>query len=77
MGRATELVSGLKKLTRREPRSGQDVVAAQLPAFGQRLAALAQSLDKAQRRIEILTWVIAALTAVLVIDAVLRFIPHR
>jgi hypothetical protein len=45
--------------------------------FGERLVVLAQTLDKAQRRIGILTWVIAALIAVLAIDTVSRFILHR
>ena len=84
MGRASELVNRLGKLAKRgrissapEPRSGQDFVAGQLPMFGERLVVLAQTLDKAQRRIGILTWVIAALTAVLAIDTVSRFNLHR
>jgi hypothetical protein len=58
------------------PRSGQDIAADQIPVFGELLVVLATDLDKAQRKIELLTWVITVLTAVLVIDASVRWFFH-
>jgi hypothetical protein len=55
------------------PRKGEDVVADQIPVFAELLVVLAQELDKAQKTIERLTWV---LTAVLVIDAGVRWFVH-
>jgi hypothetical protein len=84
MAKATELVEKLKELSKTGrtypptiPRTGQDITADQLPVFGELLVVLAAELDKAQRKIEWLTWAITGMTAVLVIDAVLRlFIGH-
>jgi hypothetical protein len=66
------------------PRSGEDITADQLPVFGELLVVLARDLDKAQRKIEWLTWaitgltaVLVLLTAVLVLDAVVRFFTGR
>jgi hypothetical protein len=59
------------------PRTGQDITADQLPVFGELLVVLAAELDNAQRKIQWLTWAITGMTAVLVIDALLRlFIGH-
>lgn len=84
MARASELVEKLKELAKTGrvypptiPRTGQDIAADQLPVFGELLVVLATDLDKAQRKIERLTWAIMGMTAVLVIDAVLRlFVGH-
>jgi hypothetical protein len=80
MKRANELVDRLRDEAKRGrvspqhlPRSGQDIVADQLPVFGELLVVLAEELDKAQRKIEYLTWAIFGLTAILVIDAAVRF----
>jgi hypothetical protein len=84
MARASELVEKLKELAKTGriypstiPRTGQDITADQLPVFGELLAVLATDLDKAQRKIEWLTWAITGMTAVLVIDAVLRLLLGR
>jgi hypothetical protein len=84
MARASELVEKLKELAKTGriypstiPRTGQDITADQLPVFGELLAVLATDLDKAQRKIEWLTWAITGMTAVLVIDAVLRLLVGR
>jgi len=84
MGRASELVQKLQELSKTGrawppnlPRSGQDITADQLPVFGELLVVLAQDLDKAQRKIELLTWAITAMTAMLVIDALLRLFTGR
>jgi hypothetical protein len=80
----SELVAELKALASRGrlfppnlPRSGEDITADQLPVFGELLVVLARDLDKAQRKIEWLTWAITGLTAVLVLDAVVRFFIGR
>jgi hypothetical protein len=80
----SELVAELKALALRGrvfppnlPRSGEDITADQLPVFGELLLVLARDLDKAQRKIEWLTWAITGLTAVLVLDAVARFFTGR
>jgi len=84
MSRASELVQKLQELSKAGrtwpptlPRSGQDIVPDQLPVFGELLVVLAQDLDKAQRKIELLTWAITAMTAMLVIDALLRLFVGR
>jgi len=59
------------------PRTGQDITADQIPVFGELLVVLATDLDKAQRKIEWLTWAITGMTAVLVIDALLRLLVGR
>ncbi len=59
------------------PRSGQDIVADQLPVFGELLVVLAEDLDKAQRKIELLTWVVTVLTLALVVDAGVRLFMGR
>jgi hypothetical protein len=58
------------------PRKGEDVVADQIPVFAELLVELAKELDRAQKKIEYLTWVITFLTAVLVIDALVRADPR-
>jgi hypothetical protein len=82
-GRAAELVTELKELAKRGrvhpptlPRSGQDIAADQIPVFGELLVVLVTDLDKAGRKIGLLTWVITVLTAVLVIDALVRWFFH-
>jgi hypothetical protein len=84
MARASELVKELKELAKTGrvypptiPRTGQDIVADQLPVFGELLVVLATDLDKAQRKIEWLTWAITGMTAVLVVDALLRLLVGR
>lgn len=84
MARASELVEKLKELAKTgrvypptTPRTGQDIAADQLPVFGELLVVLATDLDKAQRKIEWLTWAITGMTAVLVVDAVLRLVVGR
>jgi hypothetical protein len=79
VSRASELVARLQELSKLAkthsptlPRTGQDIVPEQLPVFGELLVVLAADLDRAQKKIELLTWVIAGLTAVLVVDAVVR-----
>jgi hypothetical protein len=73
---ARALVEKLKELAKTGgvfpptiPRTGHDIAAAQLPAFRELLVMLATDLDKAQRKIEWLTWAIIGMTAVLVVDA--------
>jgi hypothetical protein len=80
MGEASKLVEKLEELARpmplpkpNLPRSGDEVAIDQLAVFGRLLLVLAQDLDKAQKKIEYLTWVITILTAVLAFDAILRF----
>jgi hypothetical protein len=46
-----------------------------LAVFGKLLVVLARYMDKAQKKIELLTWVIAVLTAFL-IEVVLRWFTH-
>jgi hypothetical protein len=82
--RATELVQKLQELSKvgrvwppNLPRSGQDITADQLPVFGELLVVLAVDLDKAQQKIEWLTWAITGMTAVLVIDALIRLFIGR
>jgi hypothetical protein len=82
--KATDLVERLKELAKAGriypptlPRTGQDIAADQLPVFGELLVVLAADLDRAQRKIEWLTWAITGMTAVLVIDAVLRLLDGR
>jgi hypothetical protein len=84
MARASELVEKLNELAKAGrvypptiPRTGQDIAADQLPVFGELLVVLATDLDKAQRKIEWLTWAITGMTAVLVVDAVLRLFVGR
>jgi hypothetical protein len=79
----SELVRQLRELAKvgriyppPTPRKGEDVVADQIPVFAELLVVLAQELDKAQKTIERLTWVLTALTAVLVIDAGVRWFVH-
>jgi hypothetical protein len=81
--KAAALVERLKELAKQVrlpppniPRSGDEVAIDQLAVFGELLVVLAQDLDKAQRKIELLTWAITALTAFLVIDAVVRWFVH-
>jgi len=81
---ASELVEKLKELSKTGrtypptiPRTGQDITADQLPVFGELLVVLATDLERAQRKIEWLTWAITEMTAVLVIDAVLRLSMGR
>jgi hypothetical protein len=58
-------------------RKGEDIAADQLPVFAELLVVLARDLDRAQRRIEYLTWVIAVLTTALVVDTLARlFMGH-
>jgi hypothetical protein len=82
--KATALVQRLQELAKLGrvhpptlPRTGQDITADQLPVFGELLVLLADDLDKAQRKIEWLTWAITAMTAVLVVDALLRLLIGR
>ena len=60
-----------------EPLIHRHAEADQLPVFGELLVVLATDLDKAQRKIEWLTWAITGMTAGLVIDAVLRLLVGR
>jgi hypothetical protein len=80
VGKAEALVKRLQELATvgriyppTTPRKGEDVTADQIPVFAELLVELAKELDKAQKKIEYLTWAITILTAVLVIDALLRF----
>jgi hypothetical protein len=82
--KATALVERLKELAKTGrvfpptvPRTGQDIAADQLPVFGELLVVLAEDLDKAQRKIEWLTWAITAMTGVLVLDAIIRLFIYR
>lgn len=59
------------------PRTGQDITADQLPVFAELLVVLARDLDKAQKKIEYLTWAIGGMTAVLVVDALIRLFIGR
>ena len=84
MRKTSELVQKLQELSKAGrgwppnlPRSGQDITADQLPVFGELLVVLANDLDKAQRKIEWLTWAITGMTAMLVIDAALRLLVGR
>jgi len=79
--RASELVTQLQTLAKTGrvfppnlPRKGEDTTADQLPVFGELLVVLAEDLDRAEKKIQWLTWVITALTAVLVIDAIVRLV---
>ena len=76
--KAGELVKKLQALSKQiratPSRPGDEVVADQLSLFGELLVVLAAYMDRAQRTIMWLTWVIAALTAVLTFDAVIRIV---
>jgi hypothetical protein len=82
--KADELVNHLQKLADAgrispppTPRKGDDVVADQLPVFAELLVVLAKDLDKAQKKIEYLTWAILVLTSVLTLDVLWRlFTSH-
>jgi hypothetical protein len=81
---ASSLVAKLQELAKTGriypptvPRTGQDITADQLPVFAELLVVLARDLDQAQRKIEWLTWVITAMTAVLVADALIRLFIGR
>jgi hypothetical protein len=78
-GKADELVKHLQELAKAgrispqpTPRKGEDVVADQLPVFAELLVVLAKDLDRAQRKIEYLTWAILVLTGALVLDVLWR-----
>jgi hypothetical protein len=58
------------------PRSGDEVAIDQLAVFGELLVVLARYMDRAQNTIKWLTVVLTVLTAVLVIDALLRWFVH-
>jgi hypothetical protein len=81
---ASSLVERLRELAKTGriypstlPRTGQDITADQLPVFAELLVVLARDLDKAQRKIEWLTWAITGMTAVLVADAMVRLFVGR
>ena len=82
--KAAALVERLKELAKQArppppnlPRGGDEVAIDQLAVFGELLVVLAGDLDKAQRKIEWLTWAIMGMTAVLVLDALARlFVAH-
>jgi hypothetical protein len=59
------------------PHSDQGNWADQLPAFREILVILSHNLIKAQRKIDCLTWAIAGLMGVLVLDASLRIFIGR
>ena len=48
----------------------------ELTVFGELLVVLARQLDGAQQTVKRLTWVLTALTAFLVIEAVVRYFSH-
>lgn len=82
--KASSLVERLRELAKTGriypptiPRTGQDITADQLPVFGELLVVLAEELDKAQQKIEWLTWAITGMTAVLVLDALGRLFIGR
>ncbi len=79
MKRASELTAKMKRLAEQMPsprpnlpRSGDEVAVDQIAVFGELLVLLASYMDRAQSTIKRLTWVITALTALLVVDALLR-----
>jgi hypothetical protein len=76
---ASELVEKLQALAKQMPlprpnlpRSGDEVVIDQLAVFGELQVVLARYMDKAQRTIKWLTWVLTVLTALLVFEAAPR-----
>ena len=48
----------------------------QIAAFGDLLVTLTNYMDKAQRTIKRLTWVLTILTLILVVDAGIRWFVH-
>jgi hypothetical protein len=74
--RASELIEKLKALakeaTSEPPRSGDLVAIDQMAVFGELLFTLALYMDKAQRRIKLLSAVLTVLTALLVLEAAPR-----
>lgn len=81
LAQASELAAKLKELSQtirtpyasNIPRSGDDVAVEQMAVFGQLLVVLARYMDRAQKTIRNLTWVLTVLTGLLVIEAVARF----
>ena len=80
---ASELVTKLQTLAKQIPlprpnlpRSGDEVVIDQLAVFGDLLVALARYMDRARNTIKWLTVLLTVLTAVLVVDALLRWFMH-
>jgi hypothetical protein len=62
---------------RRRSCEARDAIATdQLTVFGELLVVLARQLDGAQQTVKRLTWVLTALTAFLVIEAVVRYFSH-
>jgi hypothetical protein len=81
--RAEALVRELHELSKQHvpapdrPRRGGDEIAKdQVAVFGELLVVLARQLDGAQQTVKRLTWVLTALTAFLVIEAVVRYFSH-
>jgi len=80
LDQASELTAKLRELAKSGrtaygatvPRSGDEVAVDQLAVFGELLVVLATYMDRAQKTIRNLTWALTALTAVLVIDALIR-----
>ncbi len=81
LGDASELIAKLGELAKSGrtaygpavPRSGDEVVVDQIAVFGELLVVLARYMDRAQKTIRNLTLVLTVLTALLVIEAVVRF----
>jgi len=78
MDEKSQLIARLDELARQasspesNTRSGNVIAIDQIAVFGQLLVVLGQDLNKAQKRIEYLTWAIAVLTAAIaVLTAVL------
>jgi hypothetical protein len=78
---ATKLVSELETLAKElrwsrpqdMPRDADDLAIHQLAVFGKLIVLLARYMDRAQTTIKRLTWVLTAMTAVLVGEVILRF----
>jgi hypothetical protein len=78
---ATKLVSELETLAKElrwsrpqdMPRDADDLAIYQLAVFGKLIVLLARYMDRAQTTIKRLTWVLTAMTAVLVGEVILRF----
>jgi hypothetical protein len=84
MAEAPELVTRLEELAtelgfsrpKNLPRDGDHIAINQLAVFGKLLVVLTRYMDRAQKTIKRLTWVLTVLTAILALDAIVRIFIH-
>jgi hypothetical protein len=74
--RLDELAKQAKLPSPNLPRSGDEIAIDQLAVFGRLLVILARYMDRAQTTIKWLTVVLTVLTALLVVDALVRLFQH-